>query len=73
MTVTSPRLGVRRNRGSTSYMPSMYAGTIGAPASIASTAAPFRKVPMAPVTESRPSGKMTTDHRSRSIPFKVSR
>src|SRR3984893_3735760 len=41
----------------------MYAGTIGTPASMARIAAPFLKVPMLPVRDSVPSGKMTTDQR----------
>src|SRR5712692_7400887 len=40
---------------------------------MASTAAPFLNVPIAPVTDSRPSGKMITDQRWRSMPFNVSR
>src|ERR1700694_4450947 len=39
----------------------MLAGTIGTPASMARIAAPFLNVPMLPVRDNVPSGKMTTD------------
>src|ERR1700737_2587979 len=55
------RRGMRRKRGKTSYRPSIYAGTIGTPASMARMAAPFLNVPMLPVRERVPSGKITTD------------
>src|SRR5438128_3434389 len=55
------RRGIRRKRGKTSYRPSTYAGTIGTAASMARMAAPFLKVPMLPVRDSVPSGKITTD------------
>src|ERR1700730_3888299 len=51
----------------------MYAGTIGTPASIARIAAPFLKVPILPVRDSVPSGKITTDQRCARCCFSRSR